>query len=314
MRACFARRQSLEHFAMSSAETNEEACPQDACPQDEQPDTRFAHLGECDGVYAGNIIRSPLHLLGLLAGAAACGFFAWRMYADSGYAWSPEQGINAGVLFMSLGCIFCLVLLVLCFFGANCKLYLFEKGLVYRRGKKFTEVLWDQIAAVYEGISVSHTEGGTVTNTTHKVRFRLKNKQVVKLNLSFLDESDEASTIITGRTFPRLLAETKAGLARGEKVDFEKVKLHQEGISQGGILGGEDLLTWDQIGEAKIDNGYLTIKKGSIILPWNWTPVSDLPNFRVLFAYINHHVNGAELPELDLDSDESDSELLAAAH
>lgn len=268
-----------------------------ACPCDRaQPEARYEHLGECLGEYQGNLIRSPLYLLGLGAGTLICGGFACRALADSGYVWSAEQGMNAAVVFMGMGAVVCLVLLVGCFIGANCKLRLFEQGFVHRRGKTVTEARWDQIATLYEAAAISETSEGTIVNTSHRVRLRMADGRTIKLNLSFFDESDEASAIIKAQTFPRLLSECKAALARREKIDFEKLKLSREGITQGGLLGGEDTLTWDQIGEAKIDNGYLVVKKRNIALPWNWTPVADIPNFRVLFAFLNHYVNEVELP------------------
>jgi hypothetical protein len=268
-----------------------------ACIANDVNKPRLDHLGECLGEYQGNLIRSPLYLLGLGAGTLICGGFAYRLVADSGYIWSVEQGMNAGAVFLGLGALVCLVLLVGCCLGANCKLWLLEQGFVYRQGKQITEARWDQVAALYESAAISETSEGTLVNTSHKQRIRMADGRIVKLNLSFFDNSDEASQIITAHTFPRLLSECKAALARREKIDFEKVKLSREGISQSGLMGGEDTLTWDQIGEAKIENGYLVVNKGNVSPPWNWTAVADIPNFRVLYAFLNHFVNKVALPE-----------------
>ena len=259
-------------------------------------DQSFEELGGCLATYEGTLGRNPVHLVGLLAGAGFFGYVTYRQLAD-GAIYTKEAGLNFGLVVMSAATLVCLGLLVRAMMGANCDLLLLAGGLVFRRGDKVTKFRWDDIEGIYEGVTVSHMEGeGPVTNFDHRLRFKLRDQREVKIDLSFVPDSEEASAIIMAETFPRLLGAAAQKLSNGQPVELGKVTLQPDGLGQIGDMGGKYFLAFSDFGVWKIDNGFLTISKPGGLLPWLWRPVAEIPNFRVLLAFLEHFLNGKPLP------------------
>jgi hypothetical protein len=126
----------------------------------------------------------------------------------------------------------------------------------------------------------------------------------VKLDLSFVPDSEEVSGIVASAIVPRLIEETQAKLKSGQAADFGCVKMRSDGLESGGKTLG-----WRDIAEYNVDNGYLTIKALKGWSAWLSKSLDEIPNFRVLVAFLEHYRTSA--PQPGGDSSRQQPELAA---
>lgn len=271
--------------------------------------TSHPELGECLAAYKANLSRNlswvGMNLLGVLFFG---GVGTYMVYSD-GFL-PPELGLAIGQL-LTLGlAVAWVVMIALSLRGANADLLLFENGVRSCKGRRIEEFKWADIEAVLEGMSVTTYEHGAATQVKHKIRFHMTDKREIKLDLSFVPDSEEVSAIISGATMPRLVRRVQERLAAGQLAEFGAIKLRPDGLERPGDFSGTQTLTWADLKEFKVDNGYLTIKsQQNWVMPWYWKSIEEIPNVRVLLAFIEHHTSGVPLPT----ADERDQERALAA-
>jgi Family of unknown function (DUF6585) len=256
-------------------------------------------LGQCLASFRGGIMRNLSWLLSLVAGAVVGFVILGVMIHNDGF-WPKDQGLALFQLAMVGLSVTSIGLLVHAIRNANSDLLFFDRGLISRHGKQLTQIKWDEIAAVYEGMSIIKYNHGAVTQIKHKIRFRLRDQREIKLDLSPVPNSEEVSSLIVSAIAPRLIRETQAKLAAGQAADFGFLKVTRDGLA----LAGDKKLAWRDIGEYTIHEGLLTIRSIKGWSVWAKKGTDEIPNFRVLVAFLEHHRSGQPLPGSKSESEE----------
>src|SRR5262245_4218996 len=256
-------------------------------------------LGACLAAYRGGIMRNLSWILSLVAGAIVGFVLLGIMIQRDGFL-PKDQGLVLFQLAMVAISVVSIALLVLAIRNANSDLLFFEKGLISRRGQHLTQIKWDDIDAMYEGMSIIRYNHGAVTQVKHKVRLRLRDQREIKLDLSPVPNSEEVSALINQAIAPRLIREAQAKIAAGQAADFGFVKVTRDGLA----MPGDKKLGWRDVGEYTIHEGLLTIRSIKGWSVWAKKGTDEIPNFRVLVAFLEHHRTGQRLPTDQAASEE----------
>jgi len=268
----------------------------DGCSSANPAQEAHPELGQCLAVFRGDITRNGSWLMSLLAGIVVCfGLFGYMVHNDG--LWPKDQGLAIGQLVMAALGLFCIALLALAIRNADFRLSLYERGLVACRGKQFEQILWNDVNAVIEGMSITTYNHGTARQIKHKLKLRLTGGREMQLDLSSVADSEGASALIAGRTLPRLMQQAKAKFAAIQPVDFGFLKVRADGLERPGGGTGVDFLGWRDIAEHSLDNGYLTIKSLKGWSDWVSKPVDQIENLQLLIALLDHYTACAPLPE-----------------
>jgi len=256
-------------------------------------------LGACLAAYRGGILRNLSWIMSLIGGAVVGFVLLGIMIQRDGFPPKDQELMLFQLAMVGLS-FTCIALLVHAIRNANSDLLLFDRGLISRRGKHLTEVKWDDIDAVYEGMSIITYNHGAVTQIKHKIRFRLRDQREIKLDLSFVSNSEEVAATIAKATVPRLVREAQAKLAAGQAADFGFLKVTRDGLA----LAGDKTLGWRDIGEYTINEGVLTIRSIKGWSVWAKKNTDEIPNLQVLVVFLEHHRRGATLPSSEAAHEE----------
>lgn len=104
---------------------------------------------------------------------------------------------------------------------------LYEGGVVARRGGKLTVLAWDDVTAVLDNRVVYQQ----LVGKDQRARFLTLRGQRGQEALFFDDEADEAHALATQHCFPRLLAQARVAIARGQPVGFGRITLERPGLT-----------------------------------------------------------------------------------
>ncbi len=283
----------------------------DSSPDHVRPDESVAELhpelGQCLAAYRGDVSRNGSWLMSLIMGVVVCfGLTGYMIHNDG--LWPKDQGLAIGQLVMGLLGVGCVALLVRAIRKANSDLLIFENGLIARRGKQLDKLHWDAVQSVFESMSITTYNGGVATQVKHHLRFCLDDVREVKLDLSSIGDSEEASGIIANLTVPRLVQRTREKIESGQAADFGCIKLHRDGLAKANDPAG-NVLGWRDIAEYSFDDGCVTVKSLKGWKTWVSGSLDKTPNFRVLAAFLEHYRDG--VPLLGIEDVSQPSELVA---
>jgi hypothetical protein len=205
--------------------------------------------------------------LSLVIAALLC-----TMLAVSGYSLfvQPIEGLSTLLawLLTGMGVVFLGVLIYFRIISRSLRVHLHQNGFVYSRIGLSHKVLWDDIAELWR-VEIPVEAGAVPTGSLAQLRLVHKNGHLVLL-LDSLHRVGELGDRIEDAIYPRLLAEAKEQLAKGQPVRFGPITLDDK------ALAGE---SWEQLISVGVHQGitYLLRKDDREI-------GIHVPNTRVLMA------------------------------
>lgn len=169
------------------------------------------------------------------------------------------------------------------------RVLVFPEGLAYTRRSRTEIIRWDEVAAVWQGITrVQHTF------TVRSCKMQLDDGRKYTFNNALRNVTELIATVQQEVT-PRILARASEAYDAGETIPFGKL-----GVSKAGISRGKQTLPWDQVRRVTVDKGVITVRKQGSLLKWTSVPVAEMPNFFVFASLVGSKA-----------SDSSDLALLA---
>jgi len=169
------------------------------------------------------------------------------------------------------------------------RVLVFPEGLAYTRRSRTEIIRWDEVAAVWQGITRVQ-----YTFTVRSCKVQLDDGRKYTFNNALRNVTELIATIQQEVT-PRILARASDAYDAGETIPFGKL-----GVSKAGISRGKQTLPWDQVKRVTVDKGVITVRKQGSLLKWASVPVAEMPNFFVFASLVGSKA-----------SDSSDLVLLA---
>jgi hypothetical protein len=204
-----------------------------------------------------------------------------------------EQSLGSLVAFgfFALAAVGCLYPVLRAIEGATTVLVIHERGLAKQSFLTSREVLWDEIASVLENHSLLFRNGELVS-THHSIRLTLADRKKVTLELSQVDTSDLASSLIAQHTLPRLSEQAAARFLAEGKVQFGPITMYADDLRQEGLLWSS-VAAWKDIKKFKVENGHLLIWTGNEWFgSWGNIPLACIPDYRVLLVMLDSQLYG----------------------
>jgi hypothetical protein len=157
--------------------------------------------------------------------------------------------------------------------AATTRLHLFEYGLVVVHAPGVGEAFrWDSMSVLQQ-----------ITNRNGQLYYLYtlarQDGSTVKLTGSYAHPHQWGSTIqqeITRAQLPAALAMGK----RGEAVVFGDLVLSPDGLA----TAKRGMVSWHEIQDIKVNNGWVFIKRAGKLTSWSNTPVAKIPNFFLFLA------------------------------
>ena len=230
------------------------------------------------------ILYSAMAIIGLI-GAATSGilavwfwFFAYRHYGPAAIVrWTePALWTAAGFALVALAG------MISFWRSRGLRVYLYERGLIYQRGRQEETLRWNQIiqihtAAVRYGLS-SIVWGGQTTLELHTDDHRL-----VRLNHALTDLSSLAETV-KRNVYPNLLDEYRRLLNQGDAIHFGPFLVTLKGIQQ-----DQRFIPWQNINQITLGRGLLLITPNENVQGIKMSiPANQVPNVDLCVQLIEH--------------------------
>jgi hypothetical protein len=173
----------------------------------------------------------------------------------------------------------------------NVKIYICEQGLIYKSGESPAEPYrWDQIAAVWRQVKITHNYASRQINPVPIVRMSYTVERRDGHNFLFdhtISKSDVLYQLISTKVKEILLPQALQDYARGHTLTFGSLALNQQGIIQ-----DQKLLPWNQIEaiDAQIDYNKEIVRVKQQGTRRNWADVttSTIPNLAVFHALVDY--------------------------
>ncbi len=152
---------------------------------------------------------------------------------------------------------------------------LFSEGFTYTCGGKTEVVPWADVAEVLAlAINVKHQ----VTRYKYTVGLTDGRTYVFDSHVSRVGGLGKA---IEQHTLQRMLPRAQEAFNQGETVRFAHL-----GVSKAGLSRGEAVLSWDQVADVKLHNGWLTVHQKGQRRPWINLSASKVPNLVLLMMML----------------------------
>jgi hypothetical protein len=176
------------------------------------------------------------------------------------------------------------MLVVRAFRNRGLRVLVFPEGLVRLHRGRAQAFCWEDVNLVWQKKSdASHSIGrawqGALTLTVQALDGR---------RMSFDDSLPrlaELAQIVRGETLPFLWPRTRAAFDAGHVLDFGKLSISRQGLSQ-----GKETFPWSDLQKVKVNGADLLIYKKGKRMHSKSTPISDIPNSHVLLALIEQTI------------------------
>ena len=193
--------------------------------------------------------------------------------------WQVEAGLASTITVVVLA----LATLIVGWFAAhlwNREVIVYEGGFTYREGSNLAYIPWDEVVSIRQRAERLAYFGGLIRRTVYEVHIRTdKDEQILLGNL--YRRINQLSVRLEEHITAVLLPKIKARLADGEHVPFNETLQ----VSANGIHAETQVLPWEQVGAAKVENRRLNITtQGGDI--WFSAPLREVENIRLLLALI----------------------------
>jgi hypothetical protein len=150
------------------------------------------------------------------------------------------------------------------------RVLIYEVGLVRLQHRTASAFFWDEVETVWQ----KKNKGNWAKFTQGKLVYIVHRQNGAELHFDdSLPEIQRLGAIIQRETLPHLLARSRDAYHAGQKVDFNKLRISRDGISN-----GQETITWEQVQQIQIEEERLTINKKGNWLTWFAGVASDLPN------------------------------------
>jgi hypothetical protein len=163
---------------------------------------------------------------------------------------------------------------------AGLRVLVFADGLSYTaRGK--TEICrWDDITEVVQQVT-KHYTNGIYTGTTHIYTVRRTGAPELKLN-DALDNVEQLGNEVQQQAYRRLMPRAIETFRSGGVVQFGKLKVSQQGLSN-----GKETLPWSEVKGVKLEGGVVSVAKQGKWLNWASATVAQTPNIFVFAGLVD---------------------------
>ena len=200
-------------------------------------------------------------------------------------------GATIAFVFFALLTLACLIPVLRAIEGATLVLVIHERGLWKQTFLTSREVLWEEIASVLENHSLLFRNGEMIS-THHTIRLTLADRRKVTLQLSQIDTSDLASSLVAQHTLPRLSEAAAARLLAEGKAQFGPLTIFADELRQDGLLWSS-AAAWKDIKKFKVENGHLLIWTGNEWFgSWCNLALACIPDYRVLLVMLDSKLYG----------------------
>ncbi len=164
------------------------------------------------------------------------------------------------------------------------RVVVFPEGLVRLHRGEAQGLCWEEIDQVWQ----RKNEGSNWAMRAWRGILTLKVQTADGRRLTFDDSLPrlaDLAQIICGETLPFLWPQAQAAWESGTPLDFGKLRISQQGLSQ-----GKETLPWSALQKIKINGAQLLVyKKGKWTHSLNFS-LSDIPNSHVLLALLEQRV------------------------
>ena len=132
------------------------------------------------------------------------------------------------------------------------RVYLYDLGLVYQRGRQEETLRWDQIIQIHTA-AVRYGLSSLVWGAQTTLELHTDDNRLIRLNHALTDLSSLAETI-KRNVYPNLLEEYRRDLNQGNAINFGPLLLTLKGIQQGQLF-----IPWQDINQIILGRGLLLI-------------------------------------------------------
>nr|BBH92311.1 hypothetical protein KTA_05100 [Thermogemmatispora argillosa] len=204
--------------------------------------------------------------------------------------------LMAGFLLI-LGFPFFLLALFLYLFRGSWGVYVYERGFIYKRGRRVKAWLWDQIMAVWQEVSKETrmiSAGDSLIEYSKTNRFyilQIKDSKNFIFDIK-LAKMQELIDFLDERIKNRLLPQVIAAFEAGETVTFGALRLNREGVSW-----KDKTILWVEIRAMTLTDTTLIIEKTDKKKAyWDLSPMPNISLFRSLKDHIFQRYLGITEP------------------
>lgn len=218
----------------------------------------------------GAVVLLSCGAIGLLAGLSSASNTSSSDSSSSGTL------IGVSVVLLVLG----FLVLALAISKSGNRLFACAGGFMYKRGVQEQVVYWNNVEAIYQRI-VEHRGRFTKYKT-----YNYTIQQFDGTKLTFDDNMlpmEGLCNYIEGSMATRLLPRLTYDYEMGQVVQFGKVAVSKQGISD-----GKEWLSWDDVDGIRFDNGFITVRRSGKWRNWAIFYTPNIPNFTVLELLIQH--------------------------
>jgi hypothetical protein len=199
----------------------------------------------------------------------------------------PEPVINKRVLTILVGA--CGMVLSLVLFVSNWKKYgqrvlVSSEGLRFHNRGRWSEVRWEDIAAVWR--SSSTIEGSRVLVETD-LWIREKDGKTIYLTSFFRGMAQLVEVVLT-ETAQRMFPAMSSQLQHGQPVAFGKLQISTTGM----VASGKSLALVD-VQAIRVAHGAIDVLRKPDNGSWYYTPIKNMPNYHLFLALAEMLLKGA---------------------
>jgi hypothetical protein len=203
------------------------------------------------GAERGLMVAGWLILLaGMVAGlwAVLRGLFAYQTYGPLAVdRWSAPPGYAAAALALVGG-----ALLILGRQRSRAIVRRHAGGLVIERGRQGSAIPWDDIKAIHTS-SVRYGPGPLAWGRRDELVLVNREGRRYRLHQS-MDDFDELAGAVKQSVYPTLLDAYTRAFNHAQSLPFGPLQITPEGIHN-----GRKILPWSQVGETRLDRGWLVV-------------------------------------------------------
>jgi hypothetical protein len=164
--------------------------------------------------------------------------------------------------------------------------YAFADGVARLQGAKAEVMRWDDVNTV-KRIPNAKAEGMTLARPTQLILTGRDGRELV-FNES-LSRLGDLRKLVEERTLRTMLPAAQEAFDGGAAIGFGKL-----GVSPDGIHHGNKTLPWEDLKEAKVEDGSLVVRSAGAWLAFCKVPLGEVPNSHVLLALIERAAPKAE--------------------
>jgi len=162
------------------------------------------------------------------------------------------------------------------------EIIIFERGFKYSTIMESRAVRWEEVIAVWQA---AYKRGPKGPASTLIYTILLKDKKKLVLNNDRFKNVEGLGETIQREVTRRLMPQYIQTLNSGGTINFGKLTLSKQGISN-----GKELVPWSQIRDVKIRNGVIAINKEGKWLAWSSILASQIPNLFVFLDLVDQAV------------------------